>query len=132
MRKILKGVDATAVVRGEEGEAHSRAGADLSQRQGRWVNHEPLLVRKSRFNLLDSGLDFCQVSLQVEKSLTGAVLEDRLDGRRFVAFATHFCRMRNGAESDAIREMNVRHVLVRVAAIRLKWGPACRGWRRFG
>ena len=114
--------DAYSVVRGDEDEALSSAGADLSQKRDQWVNHEPLLIRKSRFYLLDSGLDFYHISLQVEKSLTWAVLEDRLDGRRFIAFATHFWWKRNGAESDAIREMNVRHVLARIAAIRSKWG----------
>ena len=109
------------VVRGDEDAALVRAGADLSQRRDDWVNHEPLLYRKSRFRLLDSGLDFYHFSLQHEKSLTWAVLEDRHDGRRLIAFATHFW-WKKGAEADAIRELNARHVLVRVSRIRQKWG----------
>ena len=113
--------DEFETVRGDEDEALVRAGADLTKRRGNWVNHEPLLFRKTRFRLLDSGLDFYHLSLQYEKSLTWAVLQDRTDGRRLIAFATHFW-WKEGAESDAIRELNARHVLNRVAAIRGKWG----------
>ena len=110
------------IVRGDEAEALRRAGAPDGYRPANWVNHEPLLYRKSRLNLLDSGLDFFHLSLQAEKSVTWAVLEDRTDGHRFIAFATHFWWQGNGLESDAIRELNARHVLNRVADIRRKWG----------
>ena len=110
------------IVRGDEEEDLLRAGASGAYRPPNWVNHEPLLYRKSRLTLLDSGLDFFHLSLQAEKSVTWAVLEDRTDGRRFIAFATHFWWQANGAESDALRELNARHVLNRVADIRRKWG----------
>ncbi|MBR1587410.1 MAG: tyrosine-protein phosphatase [Kiritimatiellae bacterium] len=110
------------IVRGDEEEALLRAGAPGGYRPPNWVNHEPLLYRKGRLKLLDSGLDFFHLSLQAEKSVTWGVLEDREDGRRFVAFATHFWWQGNGLESDAIRELNARHVLGRVAEIRRKWG----------
>ncbi len=110
------------IVRGDEEEALRRAGAPDGYRPANWVNHEPLLYRKSRLKLLDSGLDFFHLSLQAEKSVTWAVLEDRTDGRRFIAFATHFWWQGNGLESDAIRELNARHVLNRVADVRRKWG----------
>ena len=110
------------IVRGDEDEALRRAGAADGYRPANWVNHEPLLYRKSRLKLLDSGLDFFHLSLQAEKSLTWGVLEDRMDGRRFISFATHFWWQGNGLESDAIRELNARHVLNRVAEIRRKWG----------
>ena len=110
------------IVRGDEDVALVRAGAKLSERRANWVNHEPLMYRKARLSLLDSGLDFYHVSLQVEKSLTWAVLEDKIDGRRFMAFATHFWWQSNGEESDAIRELNARHVLDRIASVRAKWG----------
>ena len=110
------------IVRGDEEEALLRAGASGTYRPPNWVNHEPLLYRKSRLKLLDSGLDFFHLSLQAEKSVTWGVLEDRTDGRRFIAFATHFWWQGNGAESDAIRELNARHVLNRIADIRRKWG----------
>lgn len=110
------------VVRGDEEEALLRAGAPGGYRMYSWVNHEPLLYRKSRLKLLDSGLDFFHLSLQAEKSVTWAVLEDRDGGRRFIAFATHFWWQGNGPESDALRELNARHVLNRVAEIRRKWG----------
>jgi len=110
------------IVRGDEEEALRRAGAPNGYRPPNWVNHEPLLYRKSRLKLLDSGLDFFHLSLQAEKSVTWAVLEDRENGRRFISFATHFWWQGNGLESDTIRELNARHVLDRVAAIRRKWG----------
>ena len=79
------------IVRGDEEEALRRAGAPDGYRPENWVNHEPLLYRTSRLKLLDSGLDFFHLSLQAEKSVTWAVLEDRTDGRRFIAFATGGC-----------------------------------------
>ena len=57
-------------------------------------------------------------------------MERKSDGRRFVAFATHFWWRSNGAESNAIRELNARHVLWLLADIRRKWGadlPAILG-----
>ena len=120
--KLFTTMDEFATIRGNEDEALVRAGADLAQRRDNWVNHEPLMYRKSRFALLDSGLDFYHLSLQYEKSLTWAVLEDKTDGRRLIAFATHYWWKSNGAESDAIRELNTRHVLGRIATIRAKWG----------
>ena len=110
------------IVRGNEKEALLRAGAAGSYRLASWVNHEPLLYRKNRLKLLDSGLDFFHLSLQAEKSVTWGVLEDLTDGRRFIAFATHFWWQGNGPESDAIRELNARHVLSRIADVRRKWG----------
>lgn len=120
--KPFTSMDEYTVIRGDEDEALVRAGADLSKRASNWVNHEPLMFRKDRFKLLDSGLDFYHISLQFEKSVTWAVLEDRTDGRRLIAFATHFWWKSNGVESDAIRELNVRHVLNRIETIRAKWG----------
>ena len=110
------------IVRGDEKEALRRAGAPDGNHPPNWVNHEPLLYRKSRLRLLDSGLDFFHIWLQAEKSVTWAVLEDRTDGRRFISFATHFWWKSNGLESDTIREFNARHVLERITAIRSKWG----------
>lgn len=111
------------IVGGDVDEALRRAGAaDLALKPSNWVNHEPLLYRKDRLTLLDSGCDFFHLSLQAEKSVTWAVLEDKTDGRRFIAFATHFWWMGNGKESDTIRELNARQVLARVEAIRRKWG----------
>ena len=120
--RLFRELDEYGVVRGDEDAALVRAGADLSERRKDWVNHEPLMYRKERLNLLDHGLDFYHVSLQVEKSLTWAVLEDKTDGRRFIAFATHFWWQSNGVESDALRELNARHVLSRIASVRAKWG----------
>ena len=118
------------VVRGDEEEALLRAGASGTYRPPNWVNHEPLLYRKSRLNLLDSGLDFFHLSLQTSKSVTWAVLEDKETKRRFAAFATHFWWKNTGKESDTIRELNARHILWILADLRRKWGarlPAILG-----
>ncbi|MBR0066356.1 MAG: glycoside hydrolase family 99-like domain-containing protein, partial [Kiritimatiellae bacterium] len=118
-----------AVVRGDEDAALKRA-AFSGEKTPKHINHEPLLYRTDRLNLLDSGTDFFHLSLTASKSATWAVLERKSDGRRFVAFATHFWWRSNGAESNAIRELNARHVLWLLADIRRKWGadlPAILG-----
>ena len=110
------------IVRGDEDAALVRAGGDLSQRQPNWMNHEPLAYRKDRLALLDSGLEFFHLSIGAEKSVTWGVFEDRLDGRRFISFATHLWWQYNGAESHALRELNVRKILDVIAAAKAKWG----------
>ena len=117
------------IVRGDEDAALRRA-AFTGKKTPKHINHEPLLYRKDRLSLLDCGTEFFHVSLQTSKSVTWAVLEDRSGGGRFAAFATHFWWQSNGAESDAIRELNARHVLFLLADIRRKWGadlPAILG-----
>ncbi|MDO4366020.1 MAG: hypothetical protein Q4D70_04450, partial [bacterium] len=59
--------------------------------------------------------------LQVEKSVTWGVFEDRMSGRRLVAFATHFW-WKQGDESDALRELNARRVVEVVNRVKAKWG----------
>ena len=118
-----------ALVRGDEDAALKRA-AFSGKKTARLINHEPLLYRRDRLDILDSGVDFFHVSLQPEKSVTWAVFEDKTGKRRFAAFATHFWWRSNGEESDAIRELNARHVLWLLADIRRKWGaelPAILG-----
>ena len=108
------------IVRGDEADALKRAGAK-GPRKPRWINHEPLLYKKSRLKLLDSGLDFFHLRLGAEKSVTWAVLEDKTDAKRFIAIATHFWWQANGVESDVIREYNALQVVWRIAEIRYKW-----------
>jgi len=118
-----------AIVRGDEDAALRRAALSRAK-SAVHVNHEPLLYRKDVFELLDSGTDFFHLSLDGTKSVTWAVLADKGSGRRFAAFATHFWWQKNGKESDAIRELNARHVLLLLSDIRKKWGadlPAILG-----
>jgi len=118
-----------AVVWGDE-EAALRRAAFSGKRGARHVNHEPLLYRRDAFALRDSGTDFFHLSLDTSKSVTWAVLERKSDGRLFAAFATHFWWQNNGRESEAIRELNARHVLCRLADLRRRWGaelPAVLG-----
>lgn len=117
------------IVRGDE-EAALRRAAFTGTRTEKHINHEPLLYRKDRLALLDSGTDFFHVTLQTAKSVTWAVLEDKIGKRRFAAFATHFWWQGNGEESDTIRELNARHILFLLSDIRRKWGadlPAILG-----
>ena len=117
------------IVRGDE-EAALRRAAFSGRRTALHINHEPLLYRRDRLMLLDSGTEFFHIALQSSKSVTWAVLEDKIGKRRFVAFATHFWWQGNGAESDTIRELNARHVISILADIRRKWGsqtPAILG-----
>ena len=111
-------------LRGDETNALLRAGApkDFSKWPKNYVNHEPLCYNAKRLKVLDQGLDFYHLHLQAEKSVTWAVFEDRTDGRRFMAFATHFWWMAHGKESDMLRELNARHILQRVEDVRRKWG----------
>lgn len=111
-------------LRGDETNALLRAGApkNTATWPKKYVNHEPLCYNPRRLKLLDQGLDFYHLHLQVEKSVTWGVFEDRESGRRFMAFATHFWWMSNGKESDMLRELNARHILDRVADVRKKWG----------
>ena len=117
------------IVRGDEDAALHRA-AFTEIRTEKHINHEPLLYRKDRLALLDNGTDFFHGTLQTSKSVTWAVLEDKISKRRFAAFATHFWWQSNGEESDTIRELNARHILFLLADIRRKWGanlPAILG-----
>ncbi len=93
------------------------------------INHTPILYRRERLKLLDSGYEVFNVILDKSKSVTWSVLEDRNDGRRFIAFSTHLWHKANGAESDAIREGCVRLIQTRISEVRRKWGdiPAIGG-----
>ena len=118
-----------ALVRGDEAAALKRA-AFSGARKPKHSNHEPILYRKDRLTLLDSGTEFFHVSLQASKSVTWAVFEDKKSKWRFAAFGTHFWWQANGLESDTIRELNARHILSILADIRRKWGaglPAILG-----
>lgn len=113
---------AYGIIRGDEDAALVRAGADLSHRQPNWVNHEPLLYRKDRLRLLDSGVEFFHMTLQSEKSVTWGVFEDLKSGKKFISFATHLWWKYNGDESHALRELNVRLILDTIARQKAKWG----------
>ena len=118
--------DTYGIVRGDMADALRRAGPPPSAKDGKLppesASHTPLLYRKGRLKLLDSGFDIFHVSLGTSKGVTWAVFEDRLDGRRFISFSTHFWFKHKAKEDDALRELNVRHILWRVAEVRRKWG----------
>lgn len=115
------------VVRGDEDMAFYRAGAVDGIQTGKklnrknWCNHEPLLYDKTRFAMLDSGVEFYHLTLGSEKSVTWGVFEDRASGRRLIAFGTHFW-WKVGPESDALRAENARTVVATVNRVKAKWG----------
>ena len=116
------------VVRGEEDQAFHRAlakvaeDADLIRKPKNWVNHEPLMYRADRYALLAGDVEFYNLTLQPEKSVTWGVFEDRTSGRRLIVFATHFWYKQNGAESDAHREYNVIKLVETLSRVKAKWG----------
>ncbi len=109
------------LVRGDE-EAALRRAAFTGKRSRGHINYEPLLYNSESLELVDSGTDFFHVGLQVGKGVTWAVLETKRGHRRFAALGTHFWWQHNGKESDAIRELNARHILWVVNSLRSKWG----------
>jgi len=117
---------AYGIVRGDMADALRRAGPPPAAKDGKKrpesASHTPLLYRKDRLSLLDSGFDIFHLSLGKTKGVTWAVLEDRMDGRRFISFSTHFWFKHNGKEDEALRELNVRCILWRIAETRRKWG----------
>ena len=116
--------------RGDEFYGLARAGAAWGDpkvaarkaKKANWCNHEPLLYDTRRFALLDSDVEFYHLNLQVEKSVTWAVLEDRFCGRRVLAFSTHFWWKYLSDESGQLRELNARRVLETVACVKGRWG----------
>ena len=117
------------IVRGDLEDAIRRAGPvpPAVKKPGRPLlkpaNNTPILYRKDRLRLLDSGFDIFHIALGgCSKAVTWAVFEDKRSGRRFISFCTHFWFKKNGAESDVLRELNVRHILWRMADVRRKWG----------
>ena len=117
-----------AFVRGNEDLAFHRAlarvadDADVIRKPKNWVNHEPLMYRTDRYALLDGDVEFYNLTLQPEKSVTWGVFEDRTSGRRLIAFATHFWYKQNGKESDAHREYNVIKLVETINRVKAKWG----------
>ena len=81
------------IVRGDMADALRRAGPPPPAKDGKEqpesASHTPLLYRKDRLALLDSGFDIFHVSLGKSKGVTWAVLEDRLDKRRFISFSVN-------------------------------------------
>ena len=102
------------IVRGDMADALRRAGPSPSAKDGKKpsesASHTPLLYRKDRLALLDSGFDIFHVSLGTSKGVTWAVFEDRLDGRRFISFSTHFW-FKHKAKEDVISSLPPCHII---------------------
>ena len=108
-----------AIVRGDEVEAIRRAGGKGLEG---FVNHVPLAYRRDRLECVASGYEIFHLKLTDNKGVTWAVLKDRADGRRFIAFSAHFWYQANGDESDAVRELNAKHCIDLFARIKALFG----------
>ena len=99
-----------------------KAGYAVLRPEDGHVNHVPLAYRRDRFACEGSGYEIFHLKLTDNKGITWAVLRDLRDGRRFIAFSTHFWYKENGEESDAIRELNARHCIGLFARIKALFG----------
>lgn len=107
------------VVRTDERDAIRRAGGRGDEG---FVNHVPLLYRKNRLRCVACGYDIFHLRLTDNKGVTWAVLEDKSDGRRLIAFSTHFWYQANGPESETIRELNARHCVELLGRVKALFG----------
>ena len=107
------------IVRGDEPDAIRRAGGKGLEG---FVNHVPLAYRRDRLECVASGYEIFHLKLTDNKGVTWAVLKDKVDGRRLIAFSTHFWYQANGDESDAIRELNTKHCIGLFTRIKALFG----------
>ena len=113
---------------GDEDMALYRAYAENGLKEGAirkqriWGNLEPMLYNTKRLALLDSGVEFFNLELEVAKCVTWGVFEDRRSGRRFIGFSTHYWWQRNGRESDAHRLANSEKLVATLNRVKAKWG----------
>ena len=81
-----------------------------------------MMVHWGLYALLAGDVEFYNLTLQPEKSVTWGVFEDLRSGKKFISFATHLWWKYNGDESHALRELNVRLILDTIARQKAKWG----------
>lgn len=90
------------------------------------TNYTPLMYRKDRFELVDSGWDIFHIKLDRSKSLTWAVLKDVKTGKLLVTYSTHFW-WKGGVEHDYIRSVNAEKMIERLEGLRKKYDCAVMG-----
>lgn len=66
-------------------------------------NPNPILYRKTAFEVVASGREVFHWKLDYSKGYTWAIFREKATGRCFTAFSTHFWWRENGQESDTIR-----------------------------
>ncbi len=112
-------------IKGDMAEAWVRAGGEKGKAR---CNYAPLVYRKARLEVLETGVDVFHLALTGSKMATWAVFEEKASHKRFIAFATHFW-WKGGDEANAVREMDAMIVLWRLSKLRRKWGrlPALCG-----
>ena len=87
----------------------------------------PILYRRSRFDLVDSGADWFCPELDYSKGAVWAVLKDRSTGAKVVAFASHFWWQYKGVGDDWIRLQNARRLTALVKGLARKHNAAIIG-----
>lgn len=91
------------------------------------ADYVPLLYKKSRLELLESGFDAFDLKLDRSKRMTWAVLKVRKSGKTFIAFSTHYW-WKGGPENDSIRLTNSQMIASRLEKLQAKWNcPAIGG-----
>ena len=85
-------------------------------------NHTPIFYHRERFTLVDSGYELLEgLNNGGSKSITWAVLEDRVDGGSIGVISTHFWYVKD-AEGDAQRVENARQVKACCDRIAARYG----------
>ncbi|MBQ2725923.1 MAG: endonuclease/exonuclease/phosphatase family protein [Clostridia bacterium] len=86
-------------------------------------NYTPLVYRREFFDLVDSGFVQFEDTPDKSKSITWAVLEHKVTGKRFGAMSTHWWWKNIGkAEDDAIRVSNAAKVTEIARTIAERYG----------
>lgn len=90
-----------------------------------YVNNTPLLYKKDRFELVESGWHLFDGKNNADtKSLTWAVLKDKTNGEYVGAVSAHFWWEANGIEDDMARKYHAEQTLGFVNYIRHKYKAA--------
>lgn len=97
------------------------AGYKILDNSGELVNYTTLLVKTSKWNVLESGYERLESTEDKSKSIQWAVLEDKQTGTIIGVCNTHF-EWRHGEEYDLGRESNANQICDRMDYIQKKYG----------
>ena len=96
---------------------------------GGWWKHaaDPVLYRKSRFDLVDSGAVWYCPELDGSKGAVWAVLKDKRTKRNIAIFASHFWWRTDGEGDDWIRLNNAQKLRAKMFELKEKYDAAIIG-----
>lgn len=84
-------------------------------------NYTPLLYKKHKYALNDSGWELYENTPDISKSITWAVLTDKETGNTFGLCNTHFWWMSRGEKDDFLRVENAKQLFNRMKIISEKY-----------